>query len=163
MEVPSYNLGQKKLEENFSLFIKFGLNEFDHIISKILRGFFGDFQKSMHKIKCLLFGYGEFWGIRLLFQKNVLFWKLMTHRVTLVCNWEKFQFRSILRHFLQSLSSRCQSSLDESWIWFRWQFPNRFLKNRCSGQSHGKIYLKIEWNFRAYIYYLFIKISLKFK
>ena len=49
-----------------------------------------------------------------------------------MCNWEKFQFRSILRHFLQSLSSRCQSSLDESWIWFRWQFPNRFLKNRCS-------------------------------
>ena len=80
-----------------------------------------------------------------------------------VCNWEKFQFRSILRHFLQSLSSRCQSSLDESWIWFRWQFPNRFLKNRCSGQSHGKIYLKIEWNFRAHKYYLSIKISMKFK
>ena len=25
------------------------------------------FQKSLHKIKCLLFGYGEFWGIHLLF------------------------------------------------------------------------------------------------
>ena len=44
------------------------------------------FQKSLHNFQCLLFGYKEFWGIPLIFQKNVDFSLWGNHATT----WKYF-------------------------------------------------------------------------